>query len=221
MGPALAPYLTKTETLSIGGFDYRIRSLLDSNQFDDPDGLALAAGVSEESWSFFGLVWASGLRLAEVVSARDLGGRRILEIGCGLALAGIVSQRRKADVTASDRHPLASPFLAANLLLNGLPPMPYVDVDWARPPARLGRFDLILASDVLYDAAHPGELARFLDTHLMPGGEVVVVDPGRNLAGRFGRELASIGLGCVDDEGTVGTRIRVRTYRDGSAINRP
>jgi predicted nicotinamide N-methyase len=168
--------------------------------------------VSDASWSFFGLVWASGRQLAEAMSTGDLHDRRILEVGCGLALAGIVGQRRKADITASDRHPLAGSFLAANLLLNDLPPMPYVDVDWCAPPASLGRFDLLIASDVLYEPAHPGELARFVENHLSPGGEVLVVDPGRHLAGRFGRALAELGLPCVDDR-PAGARMRVRRYR--------
>jgi methylase of polypeptide subunit release factors len=66
------------------------------------------------------------------MQVRELGGRRILEIGCGLALASLVIHRRLGDVTASDCHPLASRFLDANLLLNDLPELKYQTGNWAR-----------------------------------------------------------------------------------------
>jgi ETFB lysine methyltransferase len=187
-------YQVKQETHHIGGHDYLIRSLLDRDQFHDPLGDAAARGVSEAQWSFFGVVWASGLELAEFSSHHALDGKRILEIGCGLALSGIVCSRRHADVTASDRHPLAGEFLRQNLSLNHLPAMPYVEVDWTAPPGSLGRFDLVLASDVMYEPGHPEELSRFFERHLSPGGEVVVVDPGRGGSGRLKRALALLGL---------------------------
>ncbi len=206
-------YQVKHETLTIGGLDYRIRSLLDRDQFHDPDGAAAARGVSEAQWSFFGVVWAAGLHLAEFSSHHPLDGKRILEIGCGLALSGLVCQRRRADVTASDRHPLAGEFLRRNLLLNGLPVMPYLDVDWTSPPASLGRYDLLLASDVLYEAGHPDEVARFVDRHLVPGGEVVVVDPGRGRSGQLGRRLAALGLKATEEGPGPGGRTRIVRYR--------
>jgi 2-polyprenyl-3-methyl-5-hydroxy-6-metoxy-1,4-benzoquinol methylase len=115
-------YQTKQEHIAVRGVDdIVIRSLLDRQQFSDPLGDALAAGH---------LVG----RLADVRSAVALGraagrahraaasadGERILELGCGLALASLVGHRRGADITASDCHPLAASFLLENLRLNAL-----------------------------------------------------------------------------------------------------
>lgn len=186
--------------------------MLDRDQFYDPDGAAAARGVFEGTWSYFGVVWAAGVRLAEFASEHPLTGKRILEVGCGLALAGIVCNRRGSDITASDRHPLAAEFLRANLALNQLPPMPYVDVDWTAPPPSLGRFDLLIASDVMYESGHPIELGRFVDQHLTPGGELVMVDPGRGGRGRLSRELARLGLGATDAHPGVPGPIRVVRY---------
>lgn len=207
-------YRVKFETLQIGGRAYPIRSLADADQFHDPEGAAARRGETEGTWSYFGQVWASGLQLAEWASLYPLAGRRILEIGCGLALGSIVCSRREADVTASDRHPLAREFLAANLLLNQLPPMPFLDLDWTAPPSGLGRFDLLLASDVMYEQAHPLELGRFVERHLEPAGEVVIVDPGRGGCGRLVREMARIGMKRREDSRTSpnGGRV-VRTLR--------
>jgi tRNA1(Val) A37 N6-methylase TrmN6 len=56
--------------------------------------------------------------LAEAMCSFEVAGKRILEIGCGLGLSSLVLQRRKADITASDQHPLAESFLAHNARLN-------------------------------------------------------------------------------------------------------
>lgn len=69
-----------------------IRSLLDRQQFSDPLGLAERMGISSATWPLFGLLWPSGALLAAHMAARVLRpGERILEIGCGLALASLVA----------------------------------------------------------------------------------------------------------------------------------
>ena len=124
-------YATQIVPLRIGGSDYRIRALSDRQQFADPDGSAERAGISSASWPLFGQLWPAGVVLAEAASALPIAGRRILEFGCGLALASLMLQRRGADVTASDHHPLAEDFLLQNAALNGLPQVPYRDAPWA------------------------------------------------------------------------------------------
>ena len=47
-------------------------------------------------------------------------GMKILEVGCGIGLCSLVLQRRGADITASDYHPLAEEFLRFNAALNGV-----------------------------------------------------------------------------------------------------
>lgn len=89
-----------------GGADLQIRSLLDKQQFSDPFGLALAAGISSATWPLFGLVWPSAQKLADLMQTWELKGKRVLELGCGLALASLVVHRREGNVTASDCHPL-------------------------------------------------------------------------------------------------------------------
>ena len=96
-------YDIKVQTLAIAGAaDLLIRSLLDDQQFADAAGAAGALGISSAQWPLFGQVWPSGLHLAAAMAVRPLlDGERILEIGCGLALASLVCHRRGAEVTAS------------------------------------------------------------------------------------------------------------------------
>jgi predicted nicotinamide N-methyase len=182
----------------------RIRSLLDRQQYADPLGEAEAAGISSADWPLFGLLWPSSRLLAGVMQQRDVHGMRILEIGCGLALASLVAHRRGADVTASDCHPLAGSFLDENLRLNSLPALPYATGHWARANPALGRFDLIIGSDLLYERQQPGQLSAFIDRHATPDAEVLIVDPGRGNRAAFSRGMAVNGYAAQAPQGLVG-----------------
>ncbi len=204
-------YLVKHERIAIGGAaDLTIRSLLDHQQFSDPRDAALRLGISSAAWPMFGLLWPSGRQLAAHMAVRPLrAGERILEIGCGLGLASLVSHRRGADVTASDCHPLAASFLAENLRLNGLPPMAYRHGHWSAsggaalacapgdPPAVHGRFDLIIGSDLLYERDESASLARFIARHAEPGAQVLIVDPDRGNRAAFTRQMGVLGYGVM------------------------
>lgn len=187
------PYQLKFETVTGCGADLQIRSLLDRQQFHDPFGQAEAAGISSAAWPIFGLLWPSGRVLANAMLNVDLDGKKILEVGCGLALASLVVHRRGGDITASDCHPLAADFLHENLKLNRLPPLRYETGNWSRSNPSLARFDLIIGSDVLYDREQPQLLSRFIDRHANPGAEIIIVDPDRGNRAGFNREMQRLG----------------------------
>lgn len=186
-------YQVKLETHRLGDSQFQIRSLLDRQQFDDPLGLAQAAGISSASWPLFGMIWPSARMLADAMQTQDIAGKRILEVGCGLGLASLVLQRRLGDITASDRHPLTESFLLENARLNHLPALRYATGQWDRTNPNLGRFDLIIASDVLYERDHPAMLANFLNRHAQPQTTIIVVDPDRGNRNAFARAMQSMG----------------------------
>jgi predicted nicotinamide N-methyase len=195
--PSVPGYLLKQEHVAIDGAAHlHMRSLLDKQQFADPQGIAEILGISSATWPLFGLLWPSGYHLAAAMALRPVtAGERILEIGCGLALASLVAHRKGAEVSASDCHPLAGDFLLANLLLNELPPLPYVCGNWNDlVDTRLqGPFDLIIGSDVLYERDESGVLARFISHHASATSEVLIVDPNRGNRGPFHRNMRALG----------------------------
>ena len=204
-------YQTHQALVAVAGVDdLLIRSLRDRQQFFDPLGEAEQLGISSAAWPLFGLLWPSGALLAARMAVRPvLSGERILEIGCGLALASLVGHRRGSDMTASDCHPLAAGFLLENLRLNQLAPMAYRHGHWQPPtptdtaalplatPARRlveGRFDLVIGSDVLYERDDQGALAVFIGRHAKPDAEVWIVDPDRGNRAPFNRHMAALGF---------------------------
>jgi hypothetical protein len=186
-------YQVKLETHLLGTSHFEIRSLLDRQQYADPDGAALAAGISSASWPLFGMVWPSARMLADAMQTYDIAGKRILEIGCGLALASLVIHRRLGDITASDCHPLTAAFLADNVLRNDLPVLKYQTGHWGRKNLALGQFDLIIASDVLYERDQPETLSQFIHLHSADPVNIIVLDPDRGNRNGFCRKMEALG----------------------------
>jgi predicted nicotinamide N-methyase len=140
----------------------------------------------EEYLPYWAELWASGLALAHDLSMRSLRGKRTLELGCGLGLPSIAAARAGGRVLATDWSPDALRATAENAARNG------VDVEtmlcsWAKPAAIVERapWDLVLASDVLYERRNADQLLAVLPRLVDERGRVLIADPGRAPAGDF------------------------------------
>ncbi len=153
---------------------------------------------------YFGVVWpaARALCLALVARGERLCGATALEIGCGLALPALVAARLGAAVTATDFHPEVPRFLEVNQRLNEVV-VDYVSRDWREPELQEARYDLVLASDLLYDPSHALPVARTLARRCAPGGRVLLADPGRPYLDDCLRELGRLGFQHRLDVATV------------------
>ena len=181
------------QTIEFGDVDIHVRTLRDHMQYLDVDGIAEKLGISSATWPIFGVVWASGRVLAHHMVDFKIEGKKILEVGCGIGLASLVLNHRLADITATDYHPEAEAFLMENALLNKGKKIPFFRTGWQDKDSILGRFDLVIGSDLLYERGHAELLSRFIDQHTNPHCEVILVDPGRGNQGRFSRNMAALG----------------------------
>jgi predicted nicotinamide N-methyase len=170
---------TQELSVRVGDRDYRLRALADRLEAPDP---------------LFGELWPVGVALAQWMATYDAAGKRVLEAGCGLALPSLVLKSRGVDVTAFDHHPAAGEFLEINTRANGLAPIPFRLGDWQS--ADLGRFDLVIGADLLYEPDHPAQVAAFLARHAAAGGEIIIADPGRRQLGKFRKAMAAQGRAC-------------------------
>ncbi len=157
----------------------------------DPDQVLLEmeqgiarSGRDEPRWQpYWADSWESAVGLGELLGQRDLAGQQVLDLGCGMGLAGTVAAARGAQVLFADAAPPSLLFAR----WNSWPWRARVDarcVDWQRDD--LGRrFELILGADILYDSADWPHLDRFWRRHLAAGGEVLLGEPSRTQSNGF------------------------------------
>lgn len=182
------------QTVELGKLDIHLRTLRDNQEFHDPAGVAEELGICSASWSLFGVIWPSSLVLAHFMLDYETGSKRILEIGCGMALSSLLLNKQHADITATDYHPEVKDFLQRNVLLNADKPIAFEQVDWSAKSDNLGLFDLIIGSDLLYEDNHINLLANFIETHAKPACEVIIVDPGRGRKNKLSSRLVKFGF---------------------------
>jgi SAM-dependent methyltransferase len=155
----------------------------------------LDAFAADERIPYWADVWESAIVLAEELAAADGRGRSLLELGCGLGLPSLVAAGQGFTVTASDYEEPALDGVRYNADRNGLGGCVTTQViDWRQPPAGLGRFDRVVAADVLYETHHAAALAGVIDRALADDGIALVADPGRLKAGSFPPACREIGL---------------------------
>jgi ETFB lysine methyltransferase len=130
-------------------------------------------------------IWASSIALAERLMTESGQGRRLLELGCGLGLVSTAAALRGFDVTATDYYPEALEFAGCNAIHNGQPPPATRLVDWRDFPKDLGRFDVVVASDVLYERSYADLVASAFAATLKPQGLGILTDPQRQNGAQF------------------------------------
>lgn len=155
----------------------------------DPDQLlqaavdAEAAGIRHAD-AYWGLLWDAAPKTAELILSREWpAGLRALELGCGTGLAGIAGLMVGMQMTFSDLVPSAVQLAQHNAALNGFLDAAGLVLDWCDPPG--DRFDLLLASDVLYDKANHQPLLQTLGVMLTDNGTVWIGDAGRANSSHF------------------------------------
>ncbi len=161
----------------------------------DVDALIdVAAFEADERIPYWAQVWESAIVLAEDVARVDGRGRSLLELGCGLGVPAIVAARVGFTATASDYEAAALEGVRYNAVRNGAPGLATLLVDWRNLPDDLGRFDVVVAADVLYEKHHAVALAAVIARTLAGDGVAWVADPGRARAVEFEPAARAAGL---------------------------
>jgi predicted nicotinamide N-methyase len=132
---------------------------------------------------YWSVLWRSGMALARELDGENLRGRRVVELGCGLAVPSIAAARGGAEVIATDGDIDALGLVRRNAEANGVE-LETAAVDWADPDELVDRgpFDLVLCSDILYERPSVAMLLKLLP-RLAP--VAWVADPGRPAAEAF------------------------------------
>ncbi len=192
-------------------------------------GVDFPDGSAEKMWAEFRL--SANLRGEDVaaVAARHftrgrptLAGRRTLDVGCGLGGVAVACARLGADAWGVDVDPELLAFARANAADQPRPPR-IEPADLLEPglAARLGRFDVVSAEDVLEHGDDAEAGARALADLLTDGGVLVATGPHGDAGAhvRADPHWALPGLTLLADRSDAAayhaTRNRAETYDVG------
>jgi predicted nicotinamide N-methyase len=166
----------------------------DEQRYLAGDGARLPYGI---------MLWTASIALAHEVASRPLAGARVLELGAGTGLPGLVAASMGARVAQTDRQPLALHVCRMNAARNGVTTIEHRAADWAAWDDRAA-YDWILGADVLYaEEAHP-HLRAIFEQNLAPGGRVLLGDPFRRSSLALLEAMAREGWAVTFNKWTVG-----------------
>lgn len=171
------------KTLSLASMELRYQCFQD---FDLEVSKAIDVITNDDDAPLFGDLWESGRLLCETVADMDCSGKSVIELGCGLGLPSIIAAKRgAARVIASDYHKDSATFVNTNAGLNKQSnAVDFMQIDW-RNNYELGSFDIIMASDVLYEPELFPHLARFISKICHKNSTVLIADPKRVFSHKF------------------------------------
>lgn len=186
----------------------------------NPDELISEADyVKDERLPYWADLWPSSLALAKSLPGLGVAPGRLLELGCGLGLVTIAALRAGHDVLATDYYPDALLFTRRNsIAAAGREPRTRM-ANWRDWPDDAGRFDLVVASDVLYERAYAGLVADVIASSLAATGVAFVADPGRVALPEFieacdGRKLdVAVRMRVPHDDGAIHQVITIHEIR--------
>ena len=156
-----------------------------------------AAFERDERLPYWAELWPSSTVLANFVASDRRPPGRAVELGAGIGVVSIAAALAGHEVLATDYYEDALLFARANAWRNLGREIETTLVDWRTIPETLPRFDVVLASDVLYESRYAPLVASTIDRFLAPRGVAYVADPGRVAANAFVDACREISLGVT------------------------
>ncbi len=163
-------------------FSLLVPAAPDDVLFHLEDHAAPASGLGPDP--YWAQLWPTSIQLAEKILASDWPpGATAIELGCGIGLAGLAALAKGMHVTLSDYNPIAVDLAVENARRCGFEHVVGLVLDWRDPPPQT--FDVVLASDVIYDRLLHGPLMNAIARLSHPGTVVWIADGGRSATEDF------------------------------------
>ena len=141
-------------------------------------------------------IWDASIVLADCLAAMPVDkDRKLLEIGCGVGVAGIVAASFGHRITLTEYNDDALAFVRANACENRTAEGTIPDIrklDWNNPEI-FEPFDTIVGSEVVFKEEDYEPLSRLFTRCLKPSGEIILAERAREtsigffklMSGRF------------------------------------
>ena len=163
----IAGYAARRLSMRLHRTDVELYVVDELQQYIDTERLLRDAHAPEPP--YWAHLWPGSRALARLLASEiDCDGRRVLDIGCGVGLPGLVASVRGAAATLIDTAEAALHFCQASAALNHCQ-LQTIQTD-IRAAGICGRFDYAMAADITYDPVLQRTLAEFLDDHLARDG---------------------------------------------------
>jgi predicted nicotinamide N-methyase len=171
-------FAVKTFDVRVADLRWRLCGPADPDAMLDEPGLE-DAFKADGYLPYWADLWPASIMLAEHLLNRpaDGGSGPVLELGCGLGLAGLAAAATGRSVHFTDYEPMAPAFAAANARRNGFHDIDAYLLDFRAPPER--RYPLIVAADILYETGLRQIVPELLRRLLPAGGRALLADPDR------------------------------------------
>ena len=165
---------------------------------------------TENFWCSGCRLWDSSVALGRWLLSNDhvLRGRSVVELGCGVGLAGLCAARVARAVLLTDGEANLLPNVRHNVSLAAASPEARAPVgvaclNWGDDPSALseahGRFDVLLGADLIYSSGAPRPLAAAIGALVRPNGAALLAYPaGRHGAAELVSALAADGWDVRD-----------------------
>mmetsp|Transcript_32318 Transcript_32318/g.48749 ORF Transcript_32318/g.48749 Transcript_32318/m.48749 type:complete len:280 (-) Transcript_32318:1204-2043(-) len=134
------------------------------------------APEADPSWA---VLWPTACSLGQflIENPSVVGNRHVIELGCGLALSGLIASSLGAkSVIISDREPFALHCALSTAAVNNINVQASI-INWEEEKTLVDSAEVVLASDVLYDKSSIDAFARVCLRLLLKDGVVLVTDP--------------------------------------------
>jgi predicted nicotinamide N-methyase len=204
------------DEIAIGERLLSVTRIRDTNQLLEsitPDTFAV-----DERLPYWAELWPSSLALAaRCYEMGDLRGHAVLEVGCGLGIAGVAALQCGASVLFTDYETDALAFARCNALGN----LPEGDVcaraefrvlDW-RAADTPSPADVILAADVIYEKRNHEPLLQLTRATLKRDGVAIFTDPDRSTCMPFFALAERSGFSV-----TLGSRTQLHARRQTTVL---
>ncbi len=119
-------------------------------------------------------IWEPSWILAEHVARTPPSQmKKVLEIGSGIGVVGVVAASFGHDVTMTEYDENALQFASANAEINHCPEIRICRLDWHRPDLE-DRFDTIIGSEVMFHERDCTPLLNLFRIYLKPNGRIII-----------------------------------------------
>jgi predicted nicotinamide N-methyase len=216
-------YKTKSQTLQIGKLTLPFVRIADPDVVldqvaDAEDRREKVSGKRSEGEElhlpYWAELWESGLGIGQLLEGAPgmVAGKNVLDLGCGMGLAGTVAAALGGNVLFADLE-------ADSLLFAALNSAPWGErvrtrrLNWKKDRIE-EKFEVILGADILYEKAQWEYLEPFWRSHLANNGVVLLGEPGRQTGEMFLEWIGGKGWEVEESEQAVTTRPRpIRVFR--------